>query len=113
MSEARFAEALDSFRSACSILERLPMLTTTHLYELANYQALTAGAAADPRSGVPAAEARAGADRAMATLRRAVAGGFRNVAYMRIDTDLDALRSRDDFRLLMMDLCFPAEPFAP
>jgi hypothetical protein len=55
---------------------------------------------------------RALADRAVAQLRRAVAGGFRNVAHMRADTDLDALRSRDDFRLLMMDAAFPAETLA-
>jgi hypothetical protein len=32
---------------------------------------------------------------------------------MRTDTDLDSLRARDDFRVLMMDLAMPAEPFAP
>ena len=42
---------------------------------------------------------------------RAVAAGYRNLAWMRTDTDLDPLRSREDFRLLLMDLAFPAEPF--
>jgi len=32
---------------------------------------------------------------------------------VRIESALDPLRSRDDFRLLMMDLAFPAEPFTP
>jgi hypothetical protein len=31
---------------------------------------------------------------------------------MAADTDLDPLRSRPEFRLLMMDLAMPAEPFA-
>ena len=31
---------------------------------------------------------------------------------MRRDTDLDPLRSRPDFQVLMMDLEFPEEPFA-
>jgi hypothetical protein len=31
---------------------------------------------------------------------------------MRTDTDLDPLRSRADFQLLMTDLAFPADPFA-
>jgi hypothetical protein len=44
------------------------------------------------------------ADRAMTTLRRAVAAGYRNIANMRTDTDLDALRSREDFRKLLADL---------
>jgi eukaryotic-like serine/threonine-protein kinase len=91
-------------------MERLPTLTPPDLCNLACCLSLTAGAAADQRSGATAAAARA--DRAMAALRRAVAGGFRNVAQMRADTDLDALRSRDDFRLLLMDAAFPAEPLA-
>jgi hypothetical protein len=71
-----------------------------------------AGAVADPRSGRPAAEAGAAADRAMATLRRAVAAGYHDHAHMRTDTDLDVLRPRDDFRRLMLDLAFPAQVFA-
>ena len=47
----------------------------------------------------------------METLRRAVAAGFRNLVHMQTDTDLDSLRNRPDFQLLMMDLAFPAEPF--
>ena len=31
---------------------------------------------------------------------------------MRLDPDLEALRRREDFELLMIDLAFPAEPFA-
>jgi hypothetical protein len=31
---------------------------------------------------------------------------------MRRDTDLDPLRSRTDFELLLMDLAFPDQPFA-
>ena len=54
MGEARFAEALDSFRAACSIMERLPMLTTTHLYDLAMLPG------ADSRCGRRSAVRRAG-----------------------------------------------------
>ena len=62
----------------------------------------------------PAADARreAHAREAMAWLRRAVAAGYRNPAYLASDSDLDPLRSRDDFRALMADLAFPADPFA-
>ena len=59
-----------------------------------------------------AAEGRAEADQAMESLRQAVAAGYRKLAIMRTDTDLDSLRPRRDFQLLMMDLEFPAEPFA-
>ena len=62
--------------------------------------------------GSVVAEARAAADRAMYRLREAVAAGFRDLAHMRTDTDLDPLRSRLDFQLLMMDLAMPDDPFA-
>ncbi|MGA2700271.1 MAG: hypothetical protein ABSH35_04145 [Isosphaeraceae bacterium] len=44
---------------------------------------------------------------------RAVAAGLQDAAFMRRDADLDPLRSRPDFQMLMMDLAFPDEPFAP
>jgi hypothetical protein len=48
----------------------------------------------------------------MQWLHRAVARGYRNVALMRRDSDLDPLRSRPDFQLLMMDLAMPDDPFS-
>ena len=47
----------------------------------------------------------------MAWLRRAVALGYRNPDAYRTESALDPLRNRADFRLLMMDLAFPADPF--
>jgi hypothetical protein len=52
------------------------------------------------------------ADRAMATLCRAIAAGFHDPARIQTDPGLDSLRDRDDFRLPMMDLAMAAEPFA-
>src|SRR5262249_17534106 len=51
-------------------------------------------------------------ERAMTALRRAIALGFRDADLMRSDRDLDALRSRPDFQKMLMDLAFPADPFA-
>jgi hypothetical protein len=48
---------------------------------------------------------------AIDALRRSVAAGFRDFAHMKVDADLDPLRRRDDFQLLMMDLTFPNVPF--
>jgi hypothetical protein len=48
---------------------------------------------------------------AVATLRSAVAAGFSDGDQMIRDPDLDPLRSRSDFQLLMMDLAMPAVPF--
>jgi hypothetical protein len=48
----------------------------------------------------------------MAALRRAVEMGYGNPDGYRTESALDPLRHRPDFRALMMDLEFPAEPFA-
>jgi hypothetical protein len=64
-------------------------------------------------SGVLAAAGEADAMKAMEYLGRAAAMGYRNVSEMRIESSLDPLRSREDFRDLMRDLAFPAEPFVP
>ena len=56
---------------------------------------------------------RAHADQAMATLRRSVAAGYRDLLSLRTDPDLDPLRSRQDFRMLLLDAAFPDDPFAP
>src|SRR5262249_62021230 len=63
-------------------------------------------------SGVSAAEAVSEADAAMALLRKAVEMGYRSPDAYRTEDALDPLRDRDDFRLLLMDLAMPADPFA-
>ena len=63
---------------------------------------------ADKDAKIPEAKrkelAQSYADRAMALLRQAVAAGYKNAAAMKKDTNLDALRSRDDFKKLLADL---------
>jgi hypothetical protein len=60
---------------------------------------------------VSATEAEIEAARAMESLVRAVAAGYRNANETRIESALDLLRGRDDFKLMMMDLAMPVEPF--
>jgi eukaryotic-like serine/threonine-protein kinase len=58
---------------------------------------------------------RALADQAMATLRAAVAAGYKDGVWMSRDTDLVALHDRDDFLRLVAELfdrSFPNDPFA-
>jgi tetratricopeptide (TPR) repeat protein len=50
--------------------------------------------------------------RAIDMLRRAWRGGFMNPEILQSDTDLDPIRERPDFRLLVQDLAFPTQPFA-
>ena len=52
------------------------------------------------------------AEQAMAVLRQAVTLGFRNPDAHRTGSALDPLRNRRNFRILMMDLVFPAQPLA-
>jgi serine/threonine-protein kinase len=111
----RTAEAVASCRRAAAIWTRLSSRIPNDLYNLACTHSRLAGLAAEPGSGMTATEGRAEADRAMDWLRQAVAAGYRRLMILRTDTDLDALRSRPDFRLLiaeMMDLEFPDDPFA-
>ena len=49
----------------------------------------------------------------MELLRRAAAMGYRNANAFQAESTLASLYHRGDFRLLMMDLAMPAEPFAP
>ena len=112
----RPAEAVSAFREAIAILEGLAEPNYVVVYRIACNQSLLSGVASDAGSGLTAVNGRAEADKAMETLRRAVAAGFRNTTHMGVDTALDPIRSRPDFQLLqlhMMDVVFPIEPFAP
>ena len=48
--------------------------------------------------------AAAKADCAMAWLQQAIAAGYTNAAHIAKDTDLDALRDREDFKKLVAEL---------
>jgi len=56
------------------------------------------------------------AARAMVALAEAKRTGYfrepRHITLLRLDRDLDALRSRPDFVLILLDLQFPDDPFA-
>jgi hypothetical protein len=48
----------------------------------------------------------------MTLVRHAVGVGYRNPDAYRTEDALDPLRHRDDFRLFLMDLAMPEQPFA-
>jgi tetratricopeptide (TPR) repeat protein len=106
-----FAGAAADARQAIALWEGLPSRTGREWFQTACARAALAGLAGPDGSGISAAEGISEADAAMASLRRAVAMGFGSPDILRSE-DLDPLRDREDFRLLMMDLAMPADPFA-
>ncbi len=112
--DGRPAEAAGEFRRAVAIVTRISDRQPDgyNLYNLACYRSLLSGVAAQKGSGLTAGEAQALGAQAVQALRRAVAAGLHDFDFMRRDTDLDSLRLRTDFQLLMMDLAFPDDPFA-
>jgi len=108
----RPAEAVSAFRQSITIFEGLANPTEVDLYNLACEQSLLSGVAGETGSGLTIAQGRAVADKAMASLRLAVAAGWKQANLLGVDSDFDPIRSRPDFQLLMMDLAFPKDPFA-
>jgi serine/threonine protein kinase len=51
-------------------------------------------------------------EKAVGTLRRAIAAGYKNVGLVRSDPDLDSIRSHPVYQSLILDMVFPANPFA-
>jgi eukaryotic-like serine/threonine-protein kinase len=111
----RPADAARDFRQFTAVYQELTKPTPQEFYDWACVHSLLAGAATEAGSGLTSDDARAAAEQAMTTLHRAFDAGWNNPVYMRNDRDLDPIRSRPDFQLLMMkmmDRDFPAEPFS-
>jgi tetratricopeptide (TPR) repeat protein len=100
----RPAEAVTAYRESIKLLAGVAKPRPGNVYDTACCHALLHAAAADKASGLSSADARAEADHAVATLRRAIAAGYRNAAHMRKDTDLDSLRKMPDFEKVLADL---------
>jgi eukaryotic-like serine/threonine-protein kinase len=110
--EGNAAGAAADSRRADALLEGVGALGPDYTFFDACCHASLSWAAGRPGSGVSADEADAEAAKALALLRRAAEMGYRNPATYRNETALDPLRDRPDFRLLMMDLAMPVDPFA-
>jgi hypothetical protein len=92
-------------RKTAELWEKLRRTDARSLYNSACYRAVTAAILlASDKSPAAAQEAQAEADRAVAWLRQALAAGYNNVALMKTDADLDALRDRADFQKLLAEL---------
>ena len=108
----RPAEAVSALRQSLAELRGLTAPGAGDYYSTACVQSVLSGVAPEAGSGLTAAEGRAAADAAMAALHQAVAAGWRDPAWAQLDPALVPIRSRPDYQLLILDLSFPAQPFA-
>jgi serine/threonine-protein kinase len=98
-------QARGLIRSAESLMRRAKTVTPYAVYDLACALSLLSTQADSM------AERATINDRAMSTLISAVRGGFRNYTHIRDDPDMDPLRHRPEYQLLLLDLAFPDKPF--
>jgi serine/threonine protein kinase len=104
--------AVADIRRAALLSEELPPRYTHYSFEKVCAHSALAGLAGADGSGVSTNERDRAAARAIFWLRQAFAAGYRNVNAIRVEPALDALRSREDFQRLIMDMKLPEEPFA-
>jgi eukaryotic-like serine/threonine-protein kinase len=106
------AGAAAAWKRACAHYDGSESLDGEETFLRACCHGDLAGLVGRPGSGVSAAEGADQAEKAMTLLRQAVKMGYRNPDAYRTESALDPLRNRPDFRVLMMELSFPAQPFA-
>jgi serine/threonine protein kinase len=98
------AGAAADARWALELCDGLLPRSFRDLFETACCHAALAGLAGRTGSGVSADEGQDEAARAMECLGRVVATGYRNVNALRIESALDPLRNRPDYKKLMAEL---------
>jgi serine/threonine-protein kinase len=107
LDEDRPEEAKPSISAAESIMRRFTIAHPIVEYDLACALSLLSV------HGRTTAERAAINDRAMDTLLLAVKHGFSNWGEVRNDPDFAPLRHRREYRLLLLDMEFPQDPFRP
>jgi hypothetical protein len=102
-------------RTTAEMWEMLNRTDSDSLYTAACFRAVTAAIIKiDPNTptGEATRVAKQEADRAMEWLRKSIAAGYKDVAHVKEDKDLDSLRDRSDFQKLVTELeqKFPPKP---
>jgi tetratricopeptide (TPR) repeat protein len=101
----RETEASDMSRKALALFERIDTAGMVDLYDLACIRSLSSKLVrSDGPSTAAEARSRRLADQAVEALRQCIAGGYQDLTWIEKDTDLDPLRSRDDFKALIAGL---------
>jgi len=109
------ARAMRAYERSRVVTEKMPVLYSLDHFHLACVYARLSALAMrlGPSSGLGGAgDPEARAAKAIDELRRALAAHYAFPLRLRTEPNLHPLRPRPDFRLLLMDLAFPSEPFA-
>ena len=112
MKADRPREAATDLKRGHEIFARQKKVAGFMRFEWCRSQALLALVAKDKKSCVTEDEAGKFADQAIALLREEVKGGALQIRELK-EHDFDAIRDREDFQALLLDLTFPADPFVP
>jgi len=98
-------EASNVSRKALALFERIDKEGLAKPYDIACIRSLSSDIVKSTGKDPAAVErSRRLADQAMEALRQAVDGGYRDLAWISIDPDLDPLRSRDDYKALIAEI---------
>jgi tetratricopeptide (TPR) repeat protein/tRNA A-37 threonylcarbamoyl transferase component Bud32 len=100
----RHADAVRLTREAAAGWDKVAPTDMFGLYDAACARGVLVAALLAGKTPGATTEADTEARKAMVLLKKAVAAGFKDVANMKHDTDLDALRGREDFKKLLADL---------
>jgi hypothetical protein len=106
------AGAAADARRALALCDGPGPRSVEEVFETACCHAMLASLTGRAASGISATGVEEEAGKSMERLSRALAMGYRNRIELGLESALDPLRGREDFRLLMMDLALPAQPFA-
>jgi tetratricopeptide (TPR) repeat protein len=101
---ADLAGAAVDTRRSLAIWDGLPTRSEASTFEAACCHATLSDVAGREGSGVPARDAPTEADQAIDLLRKALVLGFRDADTVRTESALDPLRSRADFKKLLLEL---------
>jgi hypothetical protein len=101
-----------AWKRACSTYDARSSLSAEQAFYRACCHACLSSLGGRPGSGISAEAGPLEAGRAMTWLRRYVASGRRSPDAIKNEAGLAALKSRLDFQRVLLDLSFPAEPFA-
>jgi hypothetical protein len=103
---------VDDARRALVLWDALSSRSGEECFDTARAHAVLTCLAGRDGPGVHADQAPSEVAAALDLLQKAIGLGYRNAGRYRTEDALDPLRTRPEFQVLMLDLDFPAEPFA-